>query len=131
MTWSTRYAAGLPSGRPTCKNCGMMDDGTNTVISNGKCRDDKVCQERQDAKEHGNLIVTEQPKKKRTPPYIDRQGMSACAHEDCQKEGKRFPATSMSWFPSPYPTPFCSDHFMFASNSKMDFNSWKNRYRRR
>ena len=131
MSWSERYAAGLPSGRPTCKKCGMVDDGTNLIISNGKCRDGETCQERQDAKENGSLIVNEKPKKKRTPPYVDRNGTAPCAHEDCLKEGKRFPASQMSWFPSPVPHAYCSKHFLYASSSRMDYGSWKARYKKR
>ena len=128
---TNRMAARLPQGRPTCQKCGMLDDGTNTVVSSGKCRDTNVCEERQAAIANGTLELPKPAVKKRKPPYVDRKGMAPCAHEDCLKEGKRFPAAQMSWFPSPVPHAYCSDHFLYASNSRMDYNTWKARYKRR
>ena len=123
MSWSERYAA-----RPDqCQLCGASDDGTHTIVSSGRCKDTTDCENTQ--KYLADNPQPEPPKKTRKAPYVDRKGMAACAHGDCQ--GKKYEAKYMHWSDSSVPRPYCNTHSFLAGKTGLTFSQWKDIYRRK
>jgi len=50
MNWEDRYIkeAVVEMGNSRCELCGQADDGSRQVVSNGRCRDRRDCEETQE-----------------------------------------------------------------------------------
>lgn len=133
MNWNERYNKEFyrysAFRADQCQLCGASDDGTHTIVSNGKCKDTEDCETTQQWLKDNPQPAPE--KKKRRTPYVDRSGMAPCQGEECLTNGTRHNALAMHWVDQPREESYCSDHIMSAPPRTIGYREWQSHYKRK